>query len=550
MRASARRGRANRIFLCADVKRLLPLLVIASLASLAFASHTRLRLERISPSEDGKLLVYASIVELEGNLGDDKAAPAFTLKINGKSVGHPEKAARFRMAGEPLDLVLVVETSALYGPQKVAPPPAPPPPPPSKTKGKKGSVKTPQKGKSKQPTPAPAPAPAPVIAPGDLPLDRVKDALHQLLESMPPKSRVLVIDYGGDVTPHPPFRPATSAGGAVDDLSPDDESGDLVMVNAVKAALLELNKPRPDEAVPARRLIVVVSDGLNSTMDRKTFRLLGEAASKSHVPIHTIAYSPNDERGPLLNLGEISKLSNGTFRWARNADALHDQIETLADELNKQYVLTFNTSLSSLEGKRFTLSVEDLDSNVLVYGADIKAPRNFAWGFWLIILAGVLAVGGAIVVVVTRPKKRFATTRVPGASVGPAAQMRSPVAPQQQAPRQTGHQPIQPIAVPAARAPSRGVVVVASGGLSGQRFVLGPTPITVGKGPSNIQITDDPTVSTRHAQLYQAGADFVVADLGSTNGTFVNNQRVTQPTRLGDGDLVRFGNTQIKFRTE
>ena len=41
-----------------------------------------------------------------------------------------------------------------------------------------------------------------------------------------------------------------------------------------------------------------------------------------------------------------------------------------------------------------------------------------------------------------------------------------------------------------------------------------------------------------------------VTDLHSTNGTFVNNQRISRPTLLQDGDLVRFGNTQIKFRAE
>jgi pSer/pThr/pTyr-binding forkhead associated (FHA) protein len=38
--------------------------------------------------------------------------------------------------------------------------------------------------------------------------------------------------------------------------------------------------------------------------------------------------------------------------------------------------------------------------------------------------------------------------------------------------------------------------------------------------------------------------------VGSTNGTFVNNHRLTQPMRLNDGDLLRCGNTQMKFRTE
>ena len=75
-------------------------------------------------------------------------------------------------------------------------------------------------------------------------------------------------------------------------------------------------------------------------------------------------------------------------------------------------------------------------------------------------------------------------------------------------------------------------------------------PLTIGKGPSTLQVADDPTVSTRHAEVALRGGLFVVTDLGSTNGTFVNNQRITQPTRLADGDLLRFGNTQLKFRAD
>src|SRR6185295_16744758 len=170
---------------------------------------------------------------------------------------------------------------------------------------------------------------------------------------------------GGDVTPHPPFRAPQAAADPIDELVTDTESGDLRLAEAVRAGLLELNKPRPDSAL-ARRLIVVVSDGLNSTMDRKVFKSLGDAAAKARVPIHTIAFSANDDRGPLLNLGEIAKRSNGTFRWAKNADDLKNQIETLSDELHKQYVLTFALDLGSLDGKTFVLTCEDLVSNPLV----------------------------------------------------------------------------------------------------------------------------------------------------------------------------------------
>ncbi|HZS42410.1 MAG TPA: FHA domain-containing protein [Polyangia bacterium] len=527
------------------MKRLLPLLLLTLLAPLALASHTHVRLERIVPTDDGKLLVYASVVELEGNLAEDHAAPQFTLKVNGKAMGRAEKWAPFRAAGEPLDVVLIVETSALYGPQIIK---EAPPPPPTVKGGKKGkapkNVKPAKAAKAPKGLPS---APAPVLS-NDQPLDKVKDATKQLLDAMPGKSRVLLIDYGGEVTPHPPFRPAQSVGDAVDELGPDNESGDLALVGAVKQALIELNKPRTD-GVDARKLIVVISDGLNSQMDHKTFRMLGDTAAKAHVPIHTIAFSPTDARGPLLNLGEISKRSHGTFRWARNADDLHAQMETLADEMNKQYVLTFKVSLDHLERQRFVLTCEDLESNELIYGEPPPGSnRGHGWGFWLILAAVALAVGGTVLVIATRPKKRFATRRAPGAQ--PQTQQPQYQQPQYQQPQPQYQQPQPQYQQPQAQASSRGMIIMVSGALAGQRFSIDArAPFSIGKGPANLQISDDPTVSTRHAEIAWRNM-WVLTDLNSTNGTFVNNQRVTQPVRLSDGDLVRFGNTQIKFRTE
>jgi hypothetical protein len=386
------------------------------------------------------------------------------------------------------------------------------------------------------------------------PLDKVKDAVHALLDGLSPKTRVLLVDYGGDVTSHPPFRPPGAVGNDVDDLATDGEAGDLSLVKAVDAALIELNKPRPDGR-QARRLIAVVSDGLNSQMDHKTFKALGDAAARAHVPIHTIAFSPTDERGPLLNLGEISKRSNGTFRWAKTAEDLHAQIETLTDELNKQYVLTFKLETRDLVGKKFQLAVEDLTSNVYVYGTGYvggEPPVRPLLPWWLWLLAGLVIVGGGVAVVLSRaaarPKKqmKFSPYR---AGQAPQAQ-----APQAAQPSQPVPQPMAPIAVagrvePAAAA-ARGVLVVVSGALAGQRVDVGAQPVSIGKGPSSLQIADDPAVSTRHAELAQRGTAFVVTDLGSTNGTFVNSQRIAQPTRLNDGDLLRFGNTQMKFRIE
>ncbi|HEX4459646.1 MAG TPA: hypothetical protein VIA18_16820, partial [Polyangia bacterium] len=141
------------------VRRRLSLLVLGLAVSAALradASKPRLRLERVDATqfaEDGTVRVFASVVELEGNVDDEHAAPAFTLRLDGKNVGRPLKLQPFAPAGEPLDLVLVVESSALYGPKQIVAPPPLPPKPKTTTKATKGH---------KAPPPV-APPPAPVV---------------------------------------------------------------------------------------------------------------------------------------------------------------------------------------------------------------------------------------------------------------------------------------------------------------------------------------------------------------------------------------------------
>ncbi len=68
--------------------------------------------------------------------------------------------------------------------------------------------------------------------------------------------------------------------------------------------------------------------------------------------------------------------------------------------------------------------------------------------------------------------------------------------------------------------------------------------VSVGRAPGcGVVLDDDTFVSQVHARLFRRGRETYVEDLGSTNGTFVNGERVTEVTRLRRGDRVQFGNT-------
>jgi VWFA-related protein len=69
----------------------------------------------------------------------------------------------------------------------------------------------------------------------------------------------------------------------------------------------------------------------------------------------------------------------------------------------------------------------------------------------------------------------------------------------------------------------------------------------IGRARDNQVVLDDPTVSRHHAWIKGEGEDFSIFDVGSGNGTFVNDERVTEPRRLENGDVVRFGDVTFVF---
>ncbi|MBK8903395.1 MAG: FHA domain-containing protein [Anaerolineaceae bacterium] len=94
-------------------------------------------------------------------------------------------------------------------------------------------------------------------------------------------------------------------------------------------------------------------------------------------------------------------------------------------------------------------------------------------------------------------------------------------------------------------------LVVEQGPDPGQTFTLGPAPQTIGRSANNAIVINDAEISRRHAQLTPQGSSFVIEDLGSTNGTFVNGIRLNQPTMLKHGDSVEFGDTvRLRFWAE
>jgi pSer/pThr/pTyr-binding forkhead associated (FHA) protein len=101
--------------------------------------------------------------------------------------------------------------------------------------------------------------------------------------------------------------------------------------------------------------------------------------------------------------------------------------------------------------------------------------------------------------------------------------------------------PTQPQVAPLAS------LLVRSGSLKGRRLPVKVPMVNIGRADFNDVVIADPSVSTSHAKLQRRDDIWVLSDLGSTNGTFVEGERLSGEMALGPGTTVKFGDVAVLF---
>jgi pSer/pThr/pTyr-binding forkhead associated (FHA) protein len=91
-----------------------------------------------------------------------------------------------------------------------------------------------------------------------------------------------------------------------------------------------------------------------------------------------------------------------------------------------------------------------------------------------------------------------------------------------------------------------GTLIVRAGSQAGERFPLVDVLTRLGRHPESEIILDDITVSRRHAEVTRVGATYIVRDVGSLNGTYVNQERVEEAP-LRHGDELQVGKFRLVF---
>jgi pSer/pThr/pTyr-binding forkhead associated (FHA) protein len=123
-------------------------------------------------------------------------------------------------------------------------------------------------------------------------------------------------------------------------------------------------------------------------------------------------------------------------------------------------------------------------------------------------------------------------------------------APQPQLPLRTTEPKVKARAArpprPSRQAPQQ--LLVTAGALAGTALGLTDQQITIGRAGDATLVLSDDYASTRHARLFPQDGQWLVEDLGSTNGTYLDRQKVTGPTPVPIGVPIRIGKTVLELR--
>ena len=287
--------------------RLVSVLALALLlgSRTAHATSPRLRIQKVEaepmPHKKLRLTLLVSPVEVEGTLIRPDDTTSWSLIVDGETRGEPvEKIVTWKDEVDEAMVVFCVQ----------------------------------------------------VTSPFDDVLSLVADGGKDLLKALGERARVAVIPFGESMKKANDFLEPRLAGGKLSKLTADETMAPQPRLQSALKAALDLMEGK-EATSPERRLrkmIIVVSDGFAEDSERDKFRKLGKRAHEQGVVIHSIAYAPLEEKAPLLNLGEISKVSHGTFRWAKIKDAVKSQFETLKDEIVGQPAVSFIVPEKIIEG--------------------------------------------------------------------------------------------------------------------------------------------------------------------------------------------------------
>jgi VWFA-related protein len=358
---------------------------------------------------------------------------------------------------------------------------------------------------------------------------------------------------------------------------------------------------------PDRRAIVLMTDGQDKGSTLADSDPIGEA-NRQHIPIFTIGLSTG--RLDAQYLQRVALRTGGQYQSAPTPDQLAQLLQNVLAQLKEQYLLTYTSRIPKPDGQPHTLTVQvnsprgsgsskltftlgqpiataTVAATPTVIVPTVTPPPSPAPTLTAtpqpvsspaipsflqnpalvvaIVAAGLLLLLIVVVGIILIARGRHAAMPT-GDRASYQATWSSQDPPRTQPPFEAksipppAAPPVGPSTAPPAPPVTSGSTVIIQRGSKSRvqgmlmskqgpawQFRIDKPSMTIGRAPGNDLVVEHPTVSRQHATIKIEGGEFRLYDLGSSNGTFVNEQRVREPVALRDGAAVRFGEARFVF---
>lgn len=360
---------------------------------------------------------------------------------------------------------------------------------------------------------------------------------------------------------------------------------------------------------PKRKILIIISDGDDNGTDYKLDQCLKEIRS-SNITVFTIGSikEQNETKGTLMNMEEIARASkDGKYYKIKGPEDISKIIPMIYDRIKDEYLLEYWSYAKENNDIKVTVEINyngKIYSADTVYTAPEKRIENApAKSFWKTkeFLFGVTAAGVIIAVLIIllilniSKKKKFRLEKEKESELrrkeseenknrynqlyGEYESLLSRLESQQTVseserlkvskleqelnnlsktvlgaevkPVDTRRrtQILNTIPVKSAgqvnSGPSAGKIKIIEGFTAGKEMIIGNEELIIGRSEGNL-ILNENIVSRKHAVIYKLDDSYFIEDLKSTNGTFINNYRVTKSV-LKSGDIIKIGNTKMHF---
>ena len=450
---------------------------------------SKLRLERFAFDSLPDIKLYLTYVEGDGTVIGGRAAADFKLVLDSSDQGPAKAAVTFDAIKEPVFVVAVAQVSGVVQERWMA---------------------------------------------------EIKGGIRKINEAVAatPGGRMGVLAYSGETKRLIESGTASEVDSALSKLTMD-EASETHMIDAVRTAIDLLKAQEKGR----RKLIVVISDGIDVNNEKKGFVDLGIRAQQAGIVIDTIGYNEFDPP-KLINLQEMAKRCYGIDRVAKAVTELTPRFDAVVDEISKQYVVTFPLSIAG-DDKEHTFQVTHEAGGKPVYSNNVteklpsqptgpvkvKPVETQRHWWWLLIPAGAIV---ALIIALLMRKKP------------PAAE---PEQPKLQAPSLTPS--LRPgsktVALDAAGEVAMGWIMGLTGKYKDVTFKLKDRAV-IGTSADCDVVIEDGFMSGRHCEIRKIEGGYKLVDLGATNGVIVNDKRVKEHF-LVDNDNFRLGRTEFKFKS-